>query len=206
MTRTSRKNSPALPVALRKEPKQERSRRMVELVFATTADLLQKEGLDKITTNRIAQECGISIGSLYQYFPNKQSLLLAMAETELRHAAAELREAVVEASKGDVADLEEVIARTLLRSLRPRHRMRRILCDFAIQCGRSDIVHAPLVEAEKMLRESGQVAMPPIKAFVISAAIQGIMRSAAGGTNAWLQSDELPLEMAKLMRCYRAAD
>jgi AcrR family transcriptional regulator len=206
MNQIPRKKLLNLPVAPRKEPKQARSRLMVELVFETTADILQKEGIDKVTTNRIAQQCGISIGSLYQYFPNKQALLLALAEAELRNAAAELRSAVVDASKNCNADLEEVIARTLLKSLRPKHRMRSTLCDFAIQCGRSDIVHAPLLEAEKILRESGHAAMTPIQTFVISTAIQGIMRSAARSAIPWLQSDELPQEMAKLMRRYRATE
>jgi AcrR family transcriptional regulator len=41
---------------------------------------LAEEGYDRFTTNRVAEQAGVSIGSLYQYFPNKESLLLALAE------------------------------------------------------------------------------------------------------------------------------
>ncbi|MFK7929933.1 MAG: TetR/AcrR family transcriptional regulator [Myxococcota bacterium] len=49
-----------------------------------TARILLEEGYDKLSTNRIAKAAGVSVGSLYQYFPNKQALVMALAERHNR--------------------------------------------------------------------------------------------------------------------------
>lgn len=59
----------------RKAPSQERSRKMVEKIRSGSKELLIKEGLEALTTSRIAAQAGISVGSLYQYFPNKLAIL-----------------------------------------------------------------------------------------------------------------------------------
>jgi AcrR family transcriptional regulator len=64
----------------RKLPQQDRSRLTVEAILEATTHILTQEGYDKANTNRIAERAGISIGSLYQYFPNKESLMAALME------------------------------------------------------------------------------------------------------------------------------
>jgi AcrR family transcriptional regulator len=68
------------PVTRRKHPQQARSQATVQAILTATAHILAEEGYDRFTTNRVAEQAGVSIGSLYQYFPNKESLLLALAE------------------------------------------------------------------------------------------------------------------------------
>lgn len=63
---------------MRKTPKQKRSREMVERLLDATAITLAERGLDDTTTNHIAEKAGVSIGSLYQYFPDKEALLDAL--------------------------------------------------------------------------------------------------------------------------------
>ena len=69
--------------SVRKVPRQSRSRYVVDLILDTTSQILLQEGYSKVTTNRIAEVAGISIGSLYQYFPNKGAIVKALA---LRHS------------------------------------------------------------------------------------------------------------------------
>jgi AcrR family transcriptional regulator len=83
----------AVRTAPRKRPKQERARETVEAILTATARILVHEGFEGASTNRIADEAGVSVGSLYQYFPNKESLVAALVE---RHVAEML--AVVEAA------------------------------------------------------------------------------------------------------------
>lgn len=63
---------------MRRIPKQKRSREMVERLLDATAATLCERGLEDTTTNHIAETAGVSIGSLYQYFPDKEALLDAL--------------------------------------------------------------------------------------------------------------------------------
>ena len=63
---------------LRKEPKQNRSKIMVSNILEAAIRVLKESPFDKFTTNRVAEKAGISVGSLYQYFPNKQSILFEL--------------------------------------------------------------------------------------------------------------------------------
>ena len=64
----------------RKLPQQDRSKFTVEAILTATAHILTEESYDRASTNRIAERAGISIGSLYQYFPNKASLIAALRD------------------------------------------------------------------------------------------------------------------------------
>ena len=72
-----------VPNRPRKIPRQERSKVTVETILEATARVLAREGYERATTNRIAEVSGYSVGSLYDYFPNKESLVAALIE---RHA------------------------------------------------------------------------------------------------------------------------
>lgn len=62
----------------RREPKQQRSRETVEAVLEAVPRVLARHGAEAITTNRVAEVAGVSIGSLYQYFPDKQAIFMAL--------------------------------------------------------------------------------------------------------------------------------
>lgn len=67
----------------RRRPKQQRAQQTVEIVLQGAVRVLARDGLDAVTTNRIAEAAGVSVGSLYQYFPDKRAIFLALHE---RHA------------------------------------------------------------------------------------------------------------------------
>ncbi|MFJ6328649.1 MULTISPECIES: TetR/AcrR family transcriptional regulator [unclassified Rhizobium] len=64
----------------RRIPRQQRSRQTVEVVLAAVPVVVKRHGVASITTNRIAEVAGVSIGSLYQYFPDKRSVFSALHE------------------------------------------------------------------------------------------------------------------------------
>ena len=66
------------PLSARKRPVQSRSKQTLEWILEGAARVFRAEGFDA-TTNRIAATAGVSIGTLYEYFPNKESLLVALA-------------------------------------------------------------------------------------------------------------------------------
>lgn len=65
-------------------PKQERSRRRFEQLLSATEDLILEGGVENLTTNHVAERAGVPIGSLYQFFPNKEALLAALTERYLQ--------------------------------------------------------------------------------------------------------------------------
>jgi AcrR family transcriptional regulator len=75
----------------RKKPRQRRSRETVAVLLEAAAQVFTREGF-AATTNRIAERAGVSIGTLYQYFPNKESLLYALAERHVAEAGSRLSE------------------------------------------------------------------------------------------------------------------
>src|ERR1700679_3626916 len=84
--------SPRPRTVPRKAPQQQRSRETVDVILAATARVLVKEGFDHASTNRIAEAAGVSIGSLYQYFPSKESLVAALIERHFDEMSAVLSE------------------------------------------------------------------------------------------------------------------
>jgi AcrR family transcriptional regulator len=73
---------PASTLLPRKHPRQARATAMVELVLEAATRVLSSDSLAGFNTNRVAEVAGISVGSLYQYFPNKSSLIAALIERE----------------------------------------------------------------------------------------------------------------------------
>lgn len=110
--RNAKKKAPA-----RREPKQRRARETVTAVLDAVVRVLKKGGFAAVTTNRIAVSAGVSIGSVYQYFPDKRAIFTALHD---RHAAAigELIERTLAAHAG--SPLEDLV-RALIGALIDAH-------------------------------------------------------------------------------------
>jgi AcrR family transcriptional regulator len=93
----------------RKSALQKRSRLTVSSLIEATARVLVKEGYDKASTNRIAEVAGVSVGSLYQYFPGKEALVAALID---RH-----NQQVMHAVQGELADAVNLPMEQAVRKL-----------------------------------------------------------------------------------------
>ncbi|MGX9393382.1 TetR family transcriptional regulator [Nitrobacteraceae bacterium UC4446_H13] len=71
-------------ISSRKQPKQARSNDLVAAVLQAAVQVLAKEGAQRFTTARVAEKAGVSVGSLYQYFPNKAAILFRLQSDEWR--------------------------------------------------------------------------------------------------------------------------
>jgi AcrR family transcriptional regulator len=81
-------------------PVQERSSATLEAICEATIQVLLKGGFERLTTTRVADRAGVSVGTLYQYFPNKKALLVAVTGRYLDSIVAEV-EAACESHHGD---------------------------------------------------------------------------------------------------------
>lgn len=91
--------------ATRREPKQQRSRQTVDAVLEGVQRVLRRHGASAITTNRVAEAAGVSIGSLYQYFPDKQSMFMALHDRHVDGVREVIERTMSECTS---ASLEEV--------------------------------------------------------------------------------------------------
>jgi AcrR family transcriptional regulator len=94
----------------RRTPTQSRARETVDVILQAAGEVFSKRGYAAGTTNRIAERAGVSVGTFYQYFPNKDAVLVALVE---RHVEAGMRS--VEALLAEAAAAPEDL-RALLRS------------------------------------------------------------------------------------------
>src|SRR5689334_23085477 len=75
------------PLKPRKAPRQARSAATVEAIFEATIQVLLREGAARLTTTRVAERAGVSVGTMYQYFPHKAALLYAVLQRHLERVA-----------------------------------------------------------------------------------------------------------------------
>lgn len=104
----------------RKAPSQERSRHLVETMLDATTRLLVQDDWETLSTNQVAKRAGVSVGSLYQYFPNKEALLGELARRHLSQMLENLDVAFGEVASIPLADgakrLLEVVFATVARN------------------------------------------------------------------------------------------
>src|SRR5947199_2730898 len=85
-------NRRSLSISSRKQPQQARSSGLVTAILDAAVQVLAKEGARRFTTARVAEKAGVSVGSLYQYFPNKAAILFRLQSEEWRQTTDLLRE------------------------------------------------------------------------------------------------------------------
>ena len=86
-------------VSSRKQPQQARSAGLVTAVLDAAVQVLEKEGAQRFTTARVAERAGVSVGSLYQYFPNKAAILFRLQSDEWRRTGELLRGILADRAK-----------------------------------------------------------------------------------------------------------
>jgi AcrR family transcriptional regulator len=91
----------------RRDPQQQRSKDRIQLILEVTARLMDEVGFDDLTTILIAKEAGMSVGTLYHYFPNKHSILRAIARNWLDHWDQVILE--INALPIETMEMEEVV-------------------------------------------------------------------------------------------------
>jgi AcrR family transcriptional regulator len=100
-----------IPTIPRKSASQKRSQVTVEALLDATARVLTRQGYDRASTNRIAATAGVSVGSLYQYFPNKEALVAALVARHNREMLQLLRAALKEVASLDLATAMRALVR-----------------------------------------------------------------------------------------------
>lgn len=83
------------PVSLRKQPQQARSNDLVAVVLEAAIQVLEREGASRFTMARVAEKAGVSVGSIYQYFPNKAAVLFRLQSDEWKQTTDLMRDTLL---------------------------------------------------------------------------------------------------------------
>ena len=126
----------------RKAASQERSRATVDALVEATARILVREGFDKASTNRIAQKAGVSIGSLYQYFPTKEALVAAVIDRHNADLMQVVRGALVDVAALPVKDAMRRMVTVAIDAHRIDPELHRVLAEQIPRTGRLEKVAA----------------------------------------------------------------
>lgn len=111
----------------RKLPTQERSKQLVDSLLSATANVLVQRGYEGLTTNRVADEAGVSVGSLYQYFPNKESLVEALIRRWSDGLMETIADHYLEVRNESIETAVDTMVRAALDSTRVDAKLHRIL-------------------------------------------------------------------------------
>jgi AcrR family transcriptional regulator len=193
----------------RKLPKQPRAKVTLEAILTATAHILVREGFDAASTNRIAERAGVSIGSLYQYFPSKEAIVAALLE---RHV-----QKMLEVMAGVVERLRSrplrTAAREMIRAMRDAHAIEPALHRvFMEEMPRIDGVERT-TELERRFEELAlayleghRLRIRPrnlrVAAFVVVQAVEALIHTAVLYRPALLRSDEFLDEVTELVVRY----
>ena len=194
----------------RRIPHQARAAETVAAILEGAAQILEASGLAAFTTNAVAERAGVSIGTLYQYFADKNALLRALAERETSATLA----AVGRALRGEVESTLEgrvrAIVRAMVNAFRGRQRARKAVVQAVLAQGMTVEMLAPIVSfisqsgAETETRR-GLARMTPEQAFVLSRALMGTIRAAVLEEQPFFRSAAFEDELVRLVMAYLSA-
>jgi len=190
---------------LRKLPGQRRSSATFDAIVEAAAHILRDGGPRALTTNKVAARAGVSIGSLYQYFPNKQAVVRALLERQVKHAEA-MRPKVLDDERATASiamraaidwhfDLHQIDARyaqnlhRLAATVLPIEEQRRIA---ALRHDRVNRTVARFM-TDASTERTGRMA------FIVDAAITAIAREAMRRHPDWLADDAFRAQVASVL-------
>lgn len=158
----------------RKAPKQERSRDMVEAILAASARVFVKWGYAHATTNRIAEAAGVSVGSLYQYFPSKDAIAVELLRRYREQLLALVGQALGSADAASFPAAVHALIAALLRAEGINPALHRVLIEQVLRTNaRAELIGFEeklegIVEAA-LRRAEGTVTVddPHLSAFVV---------------------------------------
>src|ERR1700691_6140000 len=105
--------------AVRRRPRQRRAHQTVEAVLDAVSRVLKRDGVDAVTTNRIAEVAGVSIGSVYQYFPDKRAIFLALHDRHSERVGRVIESTLVDHAASSLQDLMRALVGAIVDAHAP---------------------------------------------------------------------------------------
>lgn len=136
----------------RKTAIQERSRATVDALLAATARVLVREGYDRASTNKIADAAGVSIGSLYQYFPSKEALVAAVIDRHIGEMMDVVRAALARVAMMPIPEAARELVKVMIDAHRIEPKLHRVLVEQIPRVGNLEAIERVDDEAIALVR------------------------------------------------------
>lgn len=197
------------PFGLRKEPRQQRARETVRAIVEAAARILAAAGPEQLDTNRIAELAGVSVGSLYQYFPNKESIVARLVELALRDDEAFVQDALAESEDRPVEERLRGLARGIVARQRAQLPLMQQLLPLVPAVQRDQLVRDTLARLRTVTRqflvESGRLVPElgndperlEIALFCVTHSIHVLINTVTLEHPAWLDDPRFVEELAR---------
>jgi AcrR family transcriptional regulator len=153
---TDRRNA---QISWRKQPQQARSAELVAAILEAAIQVLAKEGAPRFTMARVAEKAGVSVGSLYQYFPNKAAVLFRLQSDEWRQTS-ELLRGILEDTQRPPLERLRILVHAFLRSECEEAAMRVALNDAAPLYRDAPEAQQARASGDRIIRAFMQEALP----------------------------------------------
>ncbi len=171
------------------------------------ARIIDKDGLNGLTTNRIAEVAGISIGTLYQYFEDKAAVIQVLGQREMKTVTDNIIAVLTTPNGGTPEEPARVLINCVFDAFAGRSRVHRVLLEHALQRGQASSVDAApklianLLAYSGVSRSDGQsLRFSPEEAFVITYAFTGVIRASIGPHANDLSREEIKNALLLLIR------
>ncbi|MBZ0115833.1 MAG: TetR/AcrR family transcriptional regulator [Sandaracinaceae bacterium] len=196
----------------RKTPRQARSRALVDAVIAAASRILPERGPEDLTTHHIAERAGVSIGSLYQYFPTKESIVGALIDRKLESDVAQARRWIDEL-EGPVATWIERMTERVVAMHRDAGPLYRSILPVVARMRRHRKVRGAVAEVREALRarvaERGDELRKDdleIPIFLAGHAIEACVHAAVDERPELLDDPRFTRELTDLVQRYLLRD
>lgn len=198
-------------VPVRKIPTQARARRTFELIVKTAAQILAEDGEEKLTTNYIAERGGFSIGTIYQYFPDRDAILLALIDRERESSLRTVKASLAALHPDTLEDSVRQIVRALVATFSAHRRSRAVFLLMILRLAAKrgvpmqvEYVANLIVEAWRDARGADSSEIADSEAFVLTRAVLGVLRAAVIEDSAHLGKPEFEDALVRLILGFMA--
>jgi AcrR family transcriptional regulator len=168
--------------------------------------LLEKDGIDALTTNAVAASAGVSIGTLYQFFPNKEAILDALADHEISGMSNRVARVMEDESIATTEERIAAIVNAVAASYGARQSAHRQVMAHSLSHGgnRLSPLLAHLVTHLTSERQAGAIrhALGESDAFVLAHAFAGVLRAMIGTSEHAPQQDDIARGLARLVTSF----
>ncbi len=190
----------------RKVPKQARSRRTIDTILEATAQILADDGGEQLTTNHLAEHAGYSVGTLYQYFENREAIVIALIERQRDEVQGQV-DALLETRRDDRWEDKVGAIVQLLHDAFSRHRdvhprLVRALIAFSLDHGLPEPSEHFSRAIIQVWREAGKTqgrVLNEAEAFVLNRAVIEVLRAATLQSSMLLGTQDLEDAIVRLV-------